>query len=873
MGKRFTGNRFLGLSARSSIGLRAALLLWLMPAAAAPALGREPGGAEPAAGGTFLEVSVNGHATAEAFAGDGATAGCSFQSLFGERIPGSECEPTTGPGGEVWTEIELPPAELRVELTSTLEAGDGFVHLEIHRYRGFRIVRRWIWDLDFPAGARASLALGGESAGPLRLDLDGDGAVDAEPVAVALEGVAAEDFTPPSLAMRFGGAAFAPPYTEPVEVSVEAADEHGGSGLDRIEWSLEGTDAPPRRWSGPVLVDPATDPVIWVAAVDRAGNYAGPEGFDLRTAGEGGRPPATGEPPGEPSAAESSPGPQPTDAEIQRRLELLLPPAVVQALRDEDAIEAARRGELDRLVELLAAGVGEEAERGALGAAVWAGQPEVVALLLERRPPPAEELEELLRAAFRGDEPAVAEILLARGAAPRSDLLAAAVRAGRAGWVELLERAGAAFGAEELRAQSLAALGSPPTRGRRARGDPEGGRRLLRYLLAHGADPNARDDRGAPLLHRALHDPESVSLLLAGGADPGGRDGAGSRPIHLSYRDAETTALLLAAGADLEGRDAGGRTALQLAAGADPAAAARLLDLGASAGAAAADGRTALHSAILRQHLGLAGLLLDRGAPPDPTAAGDVTPLLELAGGEGPVRGDRNDHARAQMALAVRLVGMGADPRARDGAGRGVLERAAAACNLPLFEALVELGAPVSEEVWNELSAAPCFPEWRSELERLRADLGLTVPPSVPPPDETWRVPSRMSPVRSREQRDTLSAIHQLGRALLVWRLDRVDGSGRAELLDPASPEELEALLVPGYLARPPRTDGWGRPLEVRIRIDPRMGIELIEIRSAGADGGFEAAGAPDGRFDARLDHLDIVWRNGSFVRWPEENE
>jgi hypothetical protein len=225
------------------------------------------------------------------------------------------------------------------------------------------------------------------------------------------------------------------------------------------------------------------------------------------------------------------------------------------------------------------------------------------------------------------------------------------------------------------------------------------------------------------------------------------------------------------------------------------------------------------------------------------------------------------------MALAVRLVGMGADPRARDGAGRGVLERAAAACNLPLFGALVELGDPVSEEVWSELSAARCFPEWRGELERLRTDLGLTVPPSVPPSDETWRGPSRMLPVRSREQRDTLSAIHQLGRALLVWRLDRVDGSGRAELLDPASPEELEALLVPGYLARPPRTDGWGRPLEVRIRIDPRMGIELIEIRSAGADGGFEAAGAPDGRFDARLDHLDIVWRNGSFVRWPEENE
>lgn len=127
-------------------------------------------------------------------------------------------------------------------------------------------------------------------------------------------------------------------------------------------------------------------------------------------------------------------------------------------------------------------------------------------------------------------------------------------------------------------------------------------------LLAAGADPNARDDRGnAPLHHAAYGDCAAcVSALLEAGAEVSARNAKGMTPLH--FCDAEAIRLLLDAGADPLARDEQGQTPLHSNRNPEP----RLL----APGVNAKDhfGFTPLHRAALAGEVERIDWLLANGA-------------------------------------------------------------------------------------------------------------------------------------------------------------------------------------------------------------------------------------------------------------------
>jgi hypothetical protein len=96
----------------------------------------------------------------------------------------------------------------------------------------------------------------------------------------------------------------------------------------------------------------------------------------------------------------------------------------------------------------------------------------------------------------------------------------------------------------------------------------EAGVRVMKELLARGANARARNKGGAtPLQFAAAQRPELVDLLLAAGADVKAADVNGTTPLHKAAHGGNlaTVKLLLDRGADVNAEEMGGVTALLIA--------------------------------------------------------------------------------------------------------------------------------------------------------------------------------------------------------------------------------------------------------------------------------------------------------------------
>lgn len=131
-------------------------------------------------------------------------------------------------------------------------------------------------DLPVDENSQAVLSFASAAtAGAFSLDLNGDGSFEVDfPPTARLNALESQDSAAPQVSiLLMGTIASDGNFLAPVTVNIQAQDEAGGSGLLRLEYSLDGGKST-LEYRGPFQVDPETVEMILARAVDRAGNNA-----------------------------------------------------------------------------------------------------------------------------------------------------------------------------------------------------------------------------------------------------------------------------------------------------------------------------------------------------------------------------------------------------------------------------------------------------------------------------------------------------------------------------------------------------------------------------------------------------------------------
>ncbi len=145
-----------------------------------------------------------------------------------------------------------------------------------------------------------------------------------------------------------------------------------------------------------------------------------------------------------------------------------------------------------------------------------------------------------------------------------------------------------------------------------------GGKKLVEFLLAHGAEVNVKDDKDGdtPLHVAAISDRDTAEVLIARGADVNAKNNHGDTPLYIAVLkgNRDVAEVLIARGADVNARDHTGATPLHWAAQAGNKDMAELLIAkGAAVNAKDKGGTTPLEQAWYSSQDGVAEVLKAHG--------------------------------------------------------------------------------------------------------------------------------------------------------------------------------------------------------------------------------------------------------------------
>ena len=198
---------------------------------------------------------------------------------------------------------------------------------------------------------------------------------------------------------------------------------------------------------------------------------------------------------------------------------------------------------------------------------------------------------------------------------------------------------------------------------------------ILEMLLEAAGDPNVASRDGNTPLHFAAgfeferFSQQAIRVLLDYGASPDLFNEAGQSPLHLvarRHRSERSIVHLLGAGADPNRADRRGDTPLHYAVSRysrfSPGIVEALLDHGATADLAGADGETPLQrfARVGKDDGGMVAALVDGGGDPNRKNPDGETPLHTAI---------RNGGSAERPGVVEALLQLGADPCIRDGAG------------------------------------------------------------------------------------------------------------------------------------------------------------------------------------------------------------
>ena len=137
-------------------------------------------------------------------------------------------------------------------------------------------------------------------------------------------------------------------------------------------------------------------------------------------------------------------------------------------------------------------------------------------------------------------------------------------------------------------------------------------------------------------------------------------------------------------------------------------------------------------------------------------------------------------------------------------------------------------------------------------------------------------IPNFLDSLNKAKQKRTMADIHETGTAMVSWIAGQMGAAAAgaqsialSSYGDGIAAEDLEALLVPHYIAHLPRHDAWGHDFEYFLKTESLLAGRVMLIRSAGFDGVFSDDTYEFAPFVTTDFDQDIVWADGIFVRWP----